>query len=165
MIRRASDAWGRKSGTYLLTVDKDVKTAPKSVVYPADRSFEVRAEVRGRAVEDVEAIALELVSLGGVRLDRGQPGRVEDLDEGGDLVAGEKGGVEDCGEGAEEQGAGALLGRCGEDEVHGRAHRLHDFWREVVEANHAECVRGVCCGWGCEGWAGVNLQKKTTYIN
>ena len=24
MIRRASDAWGRKSGTYLLTVDEDL---------------------------------------------------------------------------------------------------------------------------------------------
>ena len=146
-------------------MDEDVDAASETIVYPAHSGLEMRAEVCGCAVEDVEAIALELVSLGGVGLYGGQPGRVEDLDEGGDLVAGEKGGVEDCGEGAEEQGAGALLGRCGEDEVHGRAHRLHDFWREVVEANHGECVRGVCCGWGCEGWAGVNLQKKTTYIN
>ena len=140
MIRRASDAWGRKSGTYLLTVDKDVKTAPKSVVYPADRSFEVRAEVRGRAVEDVEAIALELVSLGGVRLYGGQPGRVEDLDEGGDVGGGEEGRVEDGGEGTEVECSGGWTrggwsgGR--DDLVHRRAHCLHDLGREGVEAYH-----------------------------
>ena len=126
-------------GTYLLAVDGDVDAAAEMVVNPAHGGLEMGAEVSRRAVEDVEAVALELVPLRGVRLDGRQPGGVEDLDEGGDVVGGEEGGVEDGGEGAEVERSGVLLGGGRKDEVHGGAHGLHDLWRQVVEANHG-CV-------------------------
>ena len=62
----------------------------------------MRLEVGGGAVEDVEAVALELDALLCVGVDGGQPGSVQDLNEGGDVVRLEEGGVEDGGEGAEE---------------------------------------------------------------
>ena len=82
----------RSRGTHLLAVDEHVDPPAQPVVYPAHGRLEVGAEVGGGAVEDVEAVALELVALRSVRLDGGQPGGVEDLDEGGDVVGGEEGG-------------------------------------------------------------------------
>ena len=83
-------------------MDEDVDAATEPFVYPAHGSFEVGAEIRGGAVEDVESVTLELVSLLGVGLDGREPWGVENLYEGGDVVGGEEGGVEDGGEGAEE---------------------------------------------------------------
>ena len=131
----ASQMRGRKRA-HLLAMDEDVDAASKAIVYPAHSGLEMGTEVCGCAVEDVEAIALELVALGSVRLDGGEPWCVEDLDEGLDVMRREEGGVEDGREGAEVECAGALLLRGGEDEVHGGAHGLHDLGREVVEANH-----------------------------
>ncbi len=72
--------------TYLLTVHEHVHAAAESVVYPAHGGLEMRTEVCRGAVEDVEAVALELVALCCVGLDRGKPWGVEDLDEGLDVV-------------------------------------------------------------------------------
>ena len=58
----------------------------------------MRLEVGGGAVEDVEAVALELDTLGSVCIYAGEPGGVEDLDECADGVRGEEGRVEDSGE-------------------------------------------------------------------
>ena len=141
-------------------MDEDVDAASKAIVYPAHSGLEMGAEVCGCAVEDVEAIALELVALGGVCLDGGEPWCIEDLDEGLDVMRGEEGGVEDGREGAEVECAGALLLRGGEDEVHGSAHGLHDLGREVVEANHG------CCSWKRvdEGEADWADKKRAVYI-
>ena len=73
-------------------MDEDVDAAAEPVVDPAHSGLEVGAEVGGGGVEDVEAVALDLGALG---LDGGQPGGVEDLDEGLDAVGREEGGVED----------------------------------------------------------------------
>ena len=141
LSQRARRLRGRKRA-HLLAMNEDVDAASKAIVYPAHGSLEMGAEVGGCAVEDVEAIALELVALCGVRLDGGEPGRVEDLDEGLDAVRGQEGGVEDGGEGAEVERAGVLLGGRGEDEVHGRAHGLHDLGGKAVEADHRGLWRG-----------------------
>ena len=142
---RRECATRRERGTHLLAVYEDVHAAPEPVVYPAHGGLEMGAEVGGGAVEDVEAVALEPVSLRGVRLDGGEPGCVEHLDEGLDVVRGEEGGVEDGGEGAEVESAGVLLGGRGEDEVHGRAHGLHHLGRHVVEADHGGRVQEWVC--------------------
>ena len=52
----------------------------------------------------------------------------------------EEGLVEGGGEGAEVEGAGVCGGGGGDDEVHGRAHRLHHLGREVVEADHRRAL-------------------------
>lgn len=123
-------------GTHLLAVHEHVDAAVEPVVDPADGGLEVGLEVGGGAVEDVEAVGLEGEPLLCVGVHGGEPGCVEDLDEGADGVLGEEGGVEDGGEGAEVEGAGVCLGRRGEDEVHGGAHGLHDLGGECVEADH-----------------------------
>lgn len=112
-------------------MDEDVDAAPEAVVDPADGVLEVGADVDGGGVEDVEAVGVEGVVCG-----VGEPGGVEDLDEGGDAVGVEEGLVEGGDEGADVEGAGAGVGRGGEDEVHGGAHGLHDLGRERVEADH-----------------------------
>ena len=138
--RRECATRRERRGTHLLAMYEDVHAAPEPVVYPAHGGLEMGAEVRRGAVEDVEAVALEPVPLRGVRLDGGEPGCVEDLDEGGDVGLGEEDGVEDGGEGPEVECAGLLAGRGGgagrDDLVHGGAHGLHDFGGESVEANH-----------------------------
>lgn len=92
-------------------------------------------------------------------VDGGQPGCVEDLDEGADGVRGEEGGVEDGGEGAEVECAGAGGGGGGrEDEVHGCAHCLHDFWWEVFKANHG-CWLVVVVWWqGEDSWGFIRVR-------
>ncbi|OBZ71417.1 hypothetical protein A0H81_08980 [Grifola frondosa] len=91
----------RKSGAHLLAVDEHVVTLPETVIDPADGSLEMRTEVCGCRVDDVEAVGLEVDALLCVGVDGGEPGRVEDLHEGRDGVVGEEGRVEDGGEGAE----------------------------------------------------------------
>ncbi|KAJ3001136.1 hypothetical protein NUW54_g6624 [Trametes sanguinea] len=68
-------------------LDEDVLASTEAVVDPAHSGLEMRAEVGGGGVEDVEAVALELVSLCGVSVHGGEPGSVEDLDEGVDVVS------------------------------------------------------------------------------
>lgn len=125
---------------YLLAMDEDVAAFAQLLVDPADGGLEVRLDVGGGAVHDVEAVALEVDALLCVCVDGGEPGGVEDLDECGDVCACEEGGVEDGGEGAEVECAcgGALVGGGGgrDDLVHGGAHGLHDLGGQVVEANH-----------------------------
>lgn len=133
--------------THLLAMHEHIHALPEPVVDPADGGLEMGLEVGGGAVEDVEAVALHLCAVDCTgAVDGGQPGCVEDLDEGADGVRGEEGGVEDGGEGAEVECAGAGGGGGGrEDEVHGCAHCLHDFWWEVFKANH---------GWWWWWWFG-----------
>ncbi len=121
---------------HLLAMNENVDASSEPVVYPADGGLEVRAEVGVSAVRDIEAAALELVALGGVGLDGGQPGRLEDLNDSLDLMGCEEGRVEDGSEGAKVEGACMLLGRGGKYRVHGDAHGLHDLGRKAGEADH-----------------------------
>ena len=50
-----------------------VEAAAEAVVDPADGLLEVGADVGGGGVEDVEAVALELIALCGKRLVTSQP--------------------------------------------------------------------------------------------
>lgn len=140
-----------EGGTYLLTMDEDVLALAQLVVDPTDGGLEVRLDVGGTAVEDVEPVAVEGDALFCVSLDGGEPGSVEDLDEGGDVGTAEEDGVEDGGEGAEVECAGAGAGGGGrgggDDFVHGGAHGLHDLRGQVVEANHVGCWKDG--GLGC----------------
>ena len=69
-------------------------------------------------------------------VDGGEPWDVDDLDEVGDAVFPEQIGVGDGSEGAEPEVAKVLGWGREEDLVHGRAHRLDDFLRDVVEPDH-----------------------------
>ncbi len=70
----------------------------------------MRAEVGVSAVGNVEAAALELVALGGVGLDGGQPRRLEHLNDGLDIMGSDELRIEDGSEGTEVEGACVLLG-------------------------------------------------------
>lgn len=130
-LRESACVRGEERGTHLLAMDKNVEAAAEAVVDPADGLVEVGADVGGGRVEDVEAVALE--GAGGGR-GVGDPGGVEDLHECCDTVLVEELLVEGGSEGAEVECAG--VGGGGDNEVHGRAHGLHDLWRDVVEADH-----------------------------
>ena len=54
-------------------VDEDIDAAAEVVVDPAHGGLEVGVEVCGGGVEDVEAVALELIALCGKRLVTSQP--------------------------------------------------------------------------------------------
>lgn len=97
-------------GAYLLTVNEDVLASSQLIINPPDSSFEMGFQVGGCAVHDVETIALEMDTLFRVCIDRREPGGVKDLYEGGNVVGGEEDGVEDGGEGAEEECAGWKAG-------------------------------------------------------
>ncbi len=117
-------------------MNEDIDAPPEPVVYPADGGLEVRAEVGVGAVVDIDAAAVELDALGGVRLDRWQVGRLEDLNDGLDVMRGEELRIEDGSEGAEVERASVLLGRGEDDWVHGGAHSLHGLGRNVGEGYH-----------------------------
>lgn len=125
--------------THLLTMHEHIHAAPQPLINPPHGLLQMRLQIRRRRIEDVEAEALELDAVLGVGVDGGEPGGVEDLHERGDVVRGEERGVEDRGEGAEVERAGVRRGGGREDEVHRRAHGLHHFGREVVEADHGGC--------------------------
>lgn len=125
-----------EQGTHLLAVHKHVHTLPEPVVYPTHGRLQMRLQVRAGAVEDVETVALELDTLRSMPIHAREPRCVKHLDESADGVRREQGGVEDGGEGPEVECARPVRGAGREDEVHGRAHRLHDLGRQVVEANH-----------------------------
>ena len=75
-MRQHAKEMRERKRAHLLAVDEDVDAASKAIVYPAHSGLEMGTEVCGCAVEDVEAIALELVALGSVCLDGGEPGRI-----------------------------------------------------------------------------------------
>lgn len=145
---QVGDDDGGGAGDALLAVDEDVEAASEGGGDGVTRAVEVRLEVCGGEVEDVHAVDVELEALEGrVR----EPGCVEDLDEEGDAVLFEQGGVHGRAQGAEIEGAGAVsAGVRGKDFVHGCAHGGHDLRGHLVEANHGveEVVRGMYTGGG-----------------
>jgi hypothetical protein len=82
-------------------MDEDVLAVLEGCVDAVDGVVEVRPEILRLEIEDIEAVALIALLL-----QLGQPGHVEDLDEGRDAAGLEDGGVEDGGKRAEEEGAG-----------------------------------------------------------
>lgn len=136
-VRRVAKA-PREYYSYLLTVYENVDAPSEAVVYPANSSLKMGFEISRGAIENVESVRLKLYALSGMSVWSRYPWGIENLNERADGVSHEEVGVEDCGERAEVQCTRARIGICGDDEVHGSAHGLHNFWREVVEANHVE---------------------------
>jgi hypothetical protein len=115
---------------HLVTVNQDAPSALEGVVDGAARAFEEGFEVEGGGVVDVHSVAYEAFLLG-----HGEPRCVDDLDEDGDVVGAEEGGLCHCSHGAEVKGPcrGRGGGAAGgdrlrwEDDVHGCAHCLDDL--------------------------------------
>ena len=127
-----------ETSTHLLTMYEDVHASAQPLVDPADGGLQVGLEVCGGAVEDVEAVALEFDTLLSMGIDTWKPWRVEDLDEGADVVGGEQRGVKNSRERSKVQCAGVIGRRGWQNKVHRCAHRLHDLWWQIVEADHCK---------------------------
>ena len=124
---------GRGGGReiYLLAVDEDVLSGREGLFDPCAGVVEVGLEVGGGDIHDVDPCDSHVWVV-----DWGEPWDVDDLDEVGDAVFPEEIRVRDGSEGAEPEVTEVLSRRREEDLVHGCAHRLDDFLRDVVEPDH-----------------------------
>ena len=116
---------------YLLAVDEDVLSCRERQFDPRASIVEMGLEVSRGDIHDVDPCDGHVWVV-----DWGEPWDVDDLDEVGDAVFPEEVGVGDGSKGAEPE-VTRVLGRGREgDLVHWCAHRLDDFWREVVKPDH-----------------------------
>lgn len=121
----------RECERYLLAVDEDVLPSGERPLDPCTSVVEMGPEVSGGDVHDVDPCDGHVWVV-----DWGEPWNVDDLDEVGDAVFPEEVSVGDGSERAEPE-VTKMLGRGREEDlVHWCAHRLDDFWRDVVEPDH-----------------------------
>ncbi len=114
-------------------MDQDTLASSHSSLDVLADLFEMRLEVCGAHVHDVDFVGMETGFFG-----EGVPRRVEDLYEVRDIGAGEIFGLVKGGHGAQvESTCRSGRGWCrGENEVHGRTHGLLNGQRHRVEADH-----------------------------
>ena len=118
-------------GRYLLTVDEDILSSGERLFDPCASVVEMGLEVSRGDVHDVDPGDGHVWVV-----DWREPWDVDDLDEVGDAVFPEEISVGDGSKRAEPEVTKVLSRRREEDLVHWRAHRLDDFWRDVVEPDH-----------------------------
>lgn len=132
-VRAGTGKRGR--GRYLLAVDEHILSSGERLFDPCAGIVEVGLEVSRGDVHDVDPGDGHVWVV-----DWGEPWDVDDLDEVGDAVFPEEISVGDGSERAEPEVTEMLGGGREEDLVHGRAHRLGNFWRKAVEPDHLSSV-------------------------
>ena len=122
---------GRRCEMYLLAMDEDVLPSRERLFDPCASIIEMGLEVSRGDIHDVDPCDGHVWVI-----DRGKPWDVDNLDEVGDAVFPEEISVGDGSERAEPEVTEMLGRRREEDLVHWSAHRLDDFWWDVVEPDH-----------------------------